>query len=115
MVRGEKLDKSIGLLKQELALSPGRQDLDLELAQIYLRQQKFDLARQTLQPLQNAKDRELHKQAEVLLDSIKRYEEQMARYRSESEASNATKLRQQVDATSNAIEREQPPKSESDY
>ena len=115
MVNGEQLDESIGLLKQALALSPGRQDLDLELAQIYLRQQKFDLARQTLAPLQNAKDRQLQKQAEVVLDSIKRYEEQMARYKSESEASNAPRLRTQVDATSNASEREQPPMSESDY
>jgi len=115
MVSGEQLDESIGLLKQALALSPGRQDLDLELAQIYLRQQRFDLARQTLEPLQNAKDRQLQKQAEVLLDSIKRYEEQMARYKSESEASNAPRLRTQVDATSNATEREQPPMSESDY
>src|SRR2546425_1884875 len=115
MVSGEQLDESIGLLKRALALSPGRQDLDLELAQIYLRQQRFDLARQTLEPLQNAKDRQLQKQAEVLLDSIKRYEEQMARYKSESEAGNAPRLRTQVDATSNATEREQPPMSESDY
>ena len=39
----------------------------------------------------------------------------MARYKSESEASNAPRLRTQVDATSNASEREQPPMSESDY
>src|SRR5438552_11448385 len=44
MVTGEQVEESIGLLRQALALSPGRQDLSLELAQIYLRQQKFALA-----------------------------------------------------------------------
>ena len=82
VVSGEELDESVILLKRALALSPGRQDLDLELAQIYLRQEKFDLARETLDPLRNAKDRKLHMEAESLLNSIKNYEEQMARYRS---------------------------------
>src|SRR5437762_329034 len=63
MVTGEHLDESIELLKRALALSPGKQDLSLQLAQIYLREQKFDLARQTLEPLRNSKDRRYQQQA----------------------------------------------------
>ncbi len=54
MVTGEQLDDSINLLKRALALSPGRQDVTLDLAQIYLRQEKFDLARATLESAANA-------------------------------------------------------------
>ena len=115
MVSGEQLDESIALLKQALTLSPGRQDLNLELAQIYLRQQKFDLAKQALEPLRNAKDRRLIKQSEMLLDSIKRYEEQMAGYKPESDAGNAPRLQRQVNATSKATEGEQSQMSQSDY
>jgi len=74
MVTGEHLDESIELLKRALALSPGKQDLSLQLAQIYLREQKFDLARQTLEPLRNSKDRRYQQQAQMLLDSLKRFE-----------------------------------------
>jgi tetratricopeptide (TPR) repeat protein len=80
MVTNENLDESIDLLKRALSLSPGRQDLSLELAQIYLRQQKFDLARQTLESVRSARDRRVQQQAEMLLTSIKRYEEQTSRY-----------------------------------
>ena len=79
-VTGEELDQSIDLLKHALALSPGRQDISLHLAQIYLRQQKFELAQQTLEPLRSAKDRRLQQQAEMLLASIKRYQDQMSQY-----------------------------------
>jgi tetratricopeptide (TPR) repeat protein len=109
VVTGEQLDESVSLLKRALALSPGRQDLDLELAQIYLRQEKFDLARETLVPLQNAKDRRLHMQAESLLSSIKNYEEQMARYKS------GPQLREGNSATSVKEDTPPQPVSPSDY
>ena len=82
LISGEQLDDSINLLKHALALAPGRQDLDLMLAQIYLRQEKFDLARQALEPLTGGKNRQIQSQAKTLLESIKRYEEQVARYKS---------------------------------
>ena len=100
VVTGEQLDESVSLLKHALALSPGRQDLDLELAQIYLRQEKFDLARETLDRLRNTKDRRLHMQAESLLNSIKNYEEQLTRYkagpqlRDENSATSAKEVKE---------------------
>jgi tetratricopeptide (TPR) repeat protein len=80
MVTGDQLDDSVALLNRALALSPGRQGLNLMLAQIYMRQQKFDLARQALDPLANSKDRRLQSQSKTLLDSIRSYEEQTVRY-----------------------------------
>ena len=108
VVTGEELDESVSLLKRALALSPGRQDLDLELAQIYLRQEKFDLARETLDPLRNAKDRRLHTQAESLLNSIKNYEEQIARYKSGPQLREANSA---TDARENAKEDAPPPQT----
>ena len=118
MVTGEQLDESIELLKRALALSPGKQDLSIHLAQIYLRQQKFDLARQTLEPLRNAKDRRYQQQAVMLLDSIKRYEGQMAQYNGGSASNNsgAPALRRKDETVTTANEeKEDAPRSENDY
>jgi tetratricopeptide (TPR) repeat protein len=113
MVGGEQLDESLALLKQALKLSPGRQDLSLELAQIYMRQQKFDLARQTLVGVSNSKDKRLHDQAEAVLNSIRRYEEQLTQYRNESTTPNPPRLERRIDANRESVEVTQP-MSESD-
>jgi tetratricopeptide (TPR) repeat protein len=86
IVTGENLDESIGLLRRALTLSPGRQDISLHLAQIYFRQQKFDLARQTLEPLRTSKDRRWQQQASMLLTSINRYEDQLAQFKAARES-----------------------------
>ena len=78
MVAGDELDEAAELFKKALKLSPGRQDLVLELGHLYLRQEKFDLAIQTLQPLRDSQDRSLRKQAEVLIPSIERLQKQAA-------------------------------------
>jgi tetratricopeptide (TPR) repeat protein len=113
IVSGEELDESVTLLKRALALSPGRQDLDLELAQIYLRQEKFDLARETLAPLQNAKDRRLHMQAESLLNSIKNYEEQMARYKSGANTPGESRLQPREDNSATSAKEDVAPQQNS--
>ena len=51
LVTDEELDESITLLQRALTLSPGRQDLGLMLAQLYLRKNDFKAARQLLEPL----------------------------------------------------------------
>jgi len=79
-VTGEDLDGTIKLLNKALTLAPGRQDLSLLLAQVYLRQQKPDLAKQILEPLRNTKDRNIKRQAELILASVKEYEDAMARF-----------------------------------
>ena len=113
-VTGEDLDKSIELLKRALKLSPGRQDLSLLLAQIHMRQQKFDLAKQVLAPLQNAKDRRLKSQAEALLKSVQNYEAAVTRFKNDT-AAGVPQLKSQSNATETSGEAPSKPPSEQDY
>jgi tetratricopeptide (TPR) repeat protein len=114
-VTGAELEESIALLQKALTLSPGKQILSFHLAQIYMRQQKYDLARQTLEPLRTASDRQLQKQAEMLLESIKRYQDQVAQYNAmkDSNANDRPELRR-FEAKEESTT-EEPPKTESDY
>jgi hypothetical protein len=83
-----------------------------------LRQKKFDLARQTLEPLRNAKDRRYQQQAVVLLDSIKRYEGQMAQYNADSASSDSGRpalRRKDETVTAGNQEKEDASPSENDY
>ena len=114
-VTNEDLDESIALLQKALTLSPGKQILSFHLAQIYMRQQKFDLARQTLEPLRTASDRQLQKQAEMLLDSIKRYQDQVAQSNAMRESTSTDRPELQRRESTQASASEEPPKSESDY
>ena len=113
-VTGAELEESIALLQKALTLSPGKQILSFHLAQIYMRQQKFDLARQTLEPLRTASDRQLQKQAEMLLESIKRYQDQVTQSNAtrDSNAGDRPELRR---FEANESTTEEPPKTESDY
>ena len=113
-VMGEDLDRSVELLKKALSLSPGRQDFTLLLAQIYMRQQKFDLAKQSLEPLRNATDRQLKTQANSLLATIKNYEDAMARA-NEISSAGPPNLRERQPGETVVNEEPSKPMSESDY
>jgi tetratricopeptide (TPR) repeat protein len=113
-VTGQDLDKSIDLLKRALKLSPGRQDLSLLLAQVYMRQDKFDLARQVLAPVQNSKDRMLKSQAAALLKSIQDYENAVARFKTDS-APGDPQLKPQSEVTPTSEAPPSKPPSEQDY
>jgi len=101
LVTGDKLEESVELMKRALALSPGRSDLAFMLAQIYMRQEKFDLARKALEPLLTAKDRRMQSQAQSLLSSIKSYEDRIARYKSESNGEPSLAKQKETTATVN--------------
>jgi tetratricopeptide (TPR) repeat protein len=111
-VTGEDLDKTVDLLIKALTLSPGRQDLRLLMAQVYMRKQKFDLAKSVLAPLRNTKDRRLKLQAESLLKSITNFEEQIARYSSLGTGEDPA-LRQREDSSPVVVE--EGPRSRVDY
>ncbi|HEX8844525.1 MAG TPA: tetratricopeptide repeat protein [Pyrinomonadaceae bacterium] len=83
LVRGEELDESIALLKRGVALSPGRGQFSFMLAQLYMRKEDFKSARQVLEPLarSQSEDQQLRANAQSLLDSIARTEEQIARFK----------------------------------
>jgi tetratricopeptide (TPR) repeat protein len=89
LVTGDQLEESVNLLKQALKLSPGRQDFELMLAQVYFRQEKLDLAKQTLERLAIGKDRTLQQQAKSILASINSYESQLTQYKSQAEESKS--------------------------
>ena len=60
LVSGSQLDESVELLKRALAVSPGRNDLVLMLAQVYMRKEDYKTARQLLEKLSgNTADAEM--------------------------------------------------------
>jgi tetratricopeptide (TPR) repeat protein len=82
LVTGEQLEESIELIKKALTLSPGNEEYAFVLAQIYLRQQNFDAARQTIEPLaRTGSDPQMRANAQSLLRAVANMQEQMARYK----------------------------------
>ncbi|HYE74288.1 MAG TPA: tetratricopeptide repeat protein, partial [Blastocatellia bacterium] len=83
LVTNENLDESVAMLKRAMNMAQGKHELAFTLAQIYLRQQKFEDSRQLLEPLaRSASQPELRQQAQMLLDQLDQFRRQMA----ESEA-----------------------------
>jgi tetratricopeptide (TPR) repeat protein len=113
IVAGEELDEAAELLKKVLKLSPARQELAVELGQLYLRQEKFDLAIEALQPLRNAQDRSLQKQAEIVIQSSERRKKEAAeRILNRESASDGA--RREPAASVESGETQKAPHSESD-
>ena len=87
LVAGSELKETIALLKQVLAKSPGRNDLALSLAQLYLRAEDLKSARQLLERLsQNQGDAEIREHAQKILKDLVDYEEKLARYNDATES-----------------------------
>jgi len=94
MVTGEELDESANLLRRAISLSPGRHDFVFMLAQIQMRQQKFDDARKMLEPLaKNAPDPQLRQRAQSLLDSIQSIMERSERFKAEADGADVRRVR----------------------
>ncbi len=67
LVCGVQLDQSVKLLRQVLQTSPGRNDLLFMLAQVYIRKQDFNQAREILDLLSRSKnDADIAQQAESI-------------------------------------------------
>jgi tetratricopeptide (TPR) repeat protein len=81
LITSENLDEAETLLKRAIELNPGRGELGYSLAQIYMRQQKFEDARASLDALiKYATDPKLREQATNLLESVNRMAAAYARY-----------------------------------
>ncbi|MGH9943103.1 MAG: tetratricopeptide repeat protein [Pyrinomonadaceae bacterium] len=91
LVSNERLDESVELLKRARALVPGNQEYALVLAQIYMRQENFDAARQTIEPLARAaSEPQMRASAQSILNAISTMQEQSARFKAmREEAANA--------------------------
>jgi tetratricopeptide (TPR) repeat protein len=115
LVKNEQIDESITLLKRGMALSPGRGEFSFMLAQLYMRKQDFKGARQILEPLAHGSgaDQLMHANAQSLLNSMTRMEEQMARFKERQNEMNdgsgdaqSPRLRQRGDPASAASQKE---------
>jgi tetratricopeptide (TPR) repeat protein len=87
LVTGEDFEEGVKLINRARALSPGKEYYALLLAQLYLRQEKFDEARATLEPLtRDASDPQMRAHAQSLMQSILSMQEQAARFKAAREA-----------------------------
>ncbi|HEX4899769.1 MAG TPA: tetratricopeptide repeat protein [Pyrinomonadaceae bacterium] len=84
LVAGSELNETITMVKKILATSPGRNDLALTLAQLYMRTEDFKSAREILERL--TQNPQMRAQAQSLLAGVVDYEERLARYRAAKEA-----------------------------
>ena len=97
LTRGEQLDESIELLKRAMALSPRRQEFALLLAQVHLRREDFQAARDVLNPLAiGGAGVEVRSQAQSLLAGVASREEYAARLKALSERAAAEAARQET-------------------
>ncbi|MEK6280036.1 MAG: tetratricopeptide repeat protein [Acidobacteriota bacterium] len=90
LVAGEQLDEAVKILERSLVRSPGRNDLVFMLAQVYMRQENYQAARQILSTVkQNNNDARLPGRVRDLLGQITSIEEALARFHGGKEAVNA--------------------------
>ncbi|MEP6921650.1 MAG: tetratricopeptide repeat protein [bacterium] len=81
LVNGSQIDESIVMIKRVLTTSPGRADLLLTLAQLYLRSEDYKSAGDLLERLsQNKSNSEIAEHAGKLLAQMKLRQEQMAKF-----------------------------------
>jgi tetratricopeptide (TPR) repeat protein len=87
LVMNDNLDEAVKMLKRARALAPGNEHYALILAQIYLRQENFDAARKTIEPLtRDTSDPQLRSYAQSIFDAVQTMEEQAARIKAMRES-----------------------------
>jgi tetratricopeptide (TPR) repeat protein len=84
LVAGTELNETITMVKKMLATSPGRNDLALTLAQLYMRTEDFKSSREILERL--TQNPEMRGEAQTMLALVVDYEKKLARYRAAKEA-----------------------------
>jgi alkyl sulfatase BDS1-like metallo-beta-lactamase superfamily hydrolase len=82
LVTGTELDESVALLKRALAISPGRNDIVYMLAEVHLRKEDYQTARQLLQQITGDNvEPQVRQRAQSLLAQLGSMEEQAAKFR----------------------------------
>ena len=96
MTRNENLDEGISLMTKALALSPGNQYYQLNLANIYWRKKDFDKAQPILENVvRTASEPQMRVIAENNLASLKNFREQLKNY--QAQIDEAKKRGEQVE------------------
>lgn len=90
LITNSDLDEGVALMKRALALSPGRQEFNFMLAQIYLRKRDFAASRVLLSRLaaDNNAEPQLRAQSNTLLSQLALMETQIARAKEREEEFN---------------------------
>jgi tetratricopeptide (TPR) repeat protein len=87
LVLNENLDEAVILLKRAISLAPHREDLAYTLAQIYVRQQNYSIAREIAEKIARGGVNEDNRdRAKTMLEVIKKVQEQLARLKAERPA-----------------------------
>ena len=87
LVTGEEIEEGVRLINRARALSPGKEYYALLLAQLYLRQEKFDEARAILEPLtRDASDPQMRANAQSFMNYLRTAQEYAARTKAAREA-----------------------------
>jgi len=74
MVNDGELDESVELVKKGLALQPGNQEFNLLLAQIFLRQEKYEEAKAIAQKIaKTSADAQIWSEAQDILSTVRQY------------------------------------------
>lgn len=93
LMSGENLDEAITAIRNGMSLQPGSQHYPLMLAQVYMRQQKFEEARAVVEKISNtADDEQIRRTAGQILSSIDQYFEARKTSEKEMEEIRAGKL-----------------------
>lgn len=105
LVQEEDLDESIEMIRHALTLAPGRDDYVFVLAQLYMRKQEFQTARQVLQPMlrENADDT-IRQSALTLLNSMQKIEEQLNRLKAVGLSSDSSSEDEPGSTEENSLE-----------
>ena len=86
LVSGSQLDEAAKILRQSLSTSPGRHDLMVTLAQVYMRQENYEAARQALNKVsQSNGDAQIRGRVEAMLRQITAIEEVVTRVHEDKE------------------------------
>ncbi|HYH85526.1 MAG TPA: tetratricopeptide repeat protein [Pyrinomonadaceae bacterium] len=87
LVENDNLDEALKMISRARALAPGNEHYALVLAQVYMRQENFDAARKTVEPLaRDASDPQMRAFAKTILDAVQTMQEQAARFKAMRES-----------------------------
>jgi tetratricopeptide (TPR) repeat protein len=87
LVTNTNIDEGVAVLNHARQLAPGNEHYAFVLSQLYLRQEKYDLALKTIEPLtRDNADPQLRAGAQMVMNSIRTFQQQMESYKAAREA-----------------------------